>query len=125
MKNKISIYIIVVISLIVAMLHFATGPQYDGPFKLFINGYLIDIILPLNVYLLFQISLRKKLTLNQSRMFGALATFFIGITVEILQYFEMPVFGQTYDPWDFLMYALGTLMGFAFDTVILDRFENK
>jgi len=125
MKNKISIYIIVVISVIVAMLHFATGPQYDGPFKLFIIGYLIDIILPLNVYLLFQISLRKKLTLNQSRMFGALATFLIGFTIEMLQFFEIPVLGQTYDPWDFLMYALGTMMGIAFDMVIIDKFENK
>jgi hypothetical protein len=67
MKNKISTYIIVVISVIVALLHFVTGLDYAGPFKTFVNGYLIDILLPMNVYLLFQISIRKKLNPGLSR----------------------------------------------------------
>jgi glycopeptide antibiotics resistance protein len=54
-----------------------------------------------------------------------LATFLIGLTVEFLQYFEKPIFGQTYDPCDILMYALGILLGLSFDMVILERFEKN
>jgi hypothetical protein len=39
-------------ALIVAMLHFIKGENYQGPFPIFVNGYLIDILLPMALYLL-------------------------------------------------------------------------
>lgn len=60
MKNKKSILLIVGLSLGVALMHFIIGPDYSGIFENFVRGYLIDLILPLNLYLLLQISLRKK-----------------------------------------------------------------
>lgn len=125
MKNKKSTYIIVSISIFVALLHFITGPDYQGIFRHFIRGYLIDILLPVNLYLLMQISLRKKASVNKARIIGAVFTFAFGSMVEILQFFGIEFLGSTYDPWDILMYAIGTGLGIIIDLTILDRFEKK
>jgi len=122
-KNQKSVYIIVAISLFVGSLHFIIGHDYNGICKNFVNGYLIDILLPLNIYLLFQVALRKKLIVKWSRLSGALFTFLIGIIVEVLQYHEIPVFGNTFDPLDILMYGIGILLGFFIDILIIDKIE--
>jgi hypothetical protein len=124
MKNKKSIYIIVSISLFVGLLHFVIGPDYQGIFRHFIRGYLIDILLPMNLYLLLQISLRKNISVNKSRITGAIFTFAFGTTVEILQFYEIEFLGRTYDPWDILMYGIGIALGIAIDLTIIDKFEK-
>jgi hypothetical protein len=125
MKNKKSIFFIVGLSLFVALLHFIIGPDYNGIFKLFVRAYLIDLILPLNIYLLLQISLRKKFSVAKSRVIGALFTFSFGLTVEILQLFKIKFLGSTYDPLDILMYAIGIVAGLLVDCTIIDKFENQ
>ncbi|MBC6491811.1 hypothetical protein BC349_12180 [Flavihumibacter stibioxidans] len=125
MQNRKSIYIIVLISLFVGVLHFAVGPDYQGIFKNFIRGYLIDILLPLNLYLLLQISLRRNLSVNSSRITGAIITFAIGIIVELSQLYGIELFGRTYDPWDIVMYAIGIGLGIAIDFTIIDKFEKQ
>lgn len=125
MKNRISIYIIVSISLFVAILHLVIGADYQGIFKQFIHGYLIDILLPMNLYLLSQISLRRNLTICKSRITGAIFTFAFGTIVEILQSYEIELFGSTYDPLDILMYAIGIGLGIAIDFTIIDKFEKQ
>lgn len=124
MKNKKSIYIIVAISLFVGLLHFLIGPDYQGIFKHFMRGYLIDILLPFNLYLLLQISLRKKITVTKSRIIGAVFTLSFGIIVEILQLNKIEFLGSTYDPLDILMYGIGVGLGIIMDLTIIDRFEK-
>ena len=125
MKNVKSVYFIVAISLVGGLLHFILGSNYTGPLKNFLNGYLIDILLPLNLYLLLQIALRKILTITQSRICGALFTFIIGLTVEMLQLNDIDVFGNTYDPLDIVMYGIGILLGILLDFTIIDNFEKR
>jgi hypothetical protein len=125
MKNKKSIYIIVSISLFVGLLHFVIGPDYHGIFRHFIRGYLIDILLPMNLYLLLQISLRKNISVKKARIIGAVFTFAFGTTVEILQFNEIDFLGSTYDPWDILMYGIGIGAGFVIDLTIIDKFEKQ
>ena len=96
-----------------------------GPLKNFLNGYLIDILLPLNLYLLLQIALRKLITISQSRISGALFTFIIGLTAEMLQLNDIPVFGSTYDPLDIVMHGIGILLGILLDFTIIDNFEKR
>ena len=48
--------IVVAICLVVGGLHFVTGPGYAGPFKAFVNGYMIDILLPFAMFLLLGIA---------------------------------------------------------------------
>lgn len=125
MKNKASIVVIVLISLAVALLHVVIGPDYHGIFRYFIRGYLIDLLLPMNVYLLLQISLRKSASVWTSRVLGALITFTIGTTTEILQSQGVHIFGSTYDPWDIAMYGAGIGLGLIIDATLIQRLETS
>lgn len=125
MKNKKSTYIIVSISIFVGLLHFVIGPDYQGMFKHFIRGYLIDILLPMNLYLLIQISLRKNISVNKARITGAIFTVAFGTTVEILQFYKIEFLGRTFDPWDLLMYVFGVGLGILIDFAIIDRLEKQ
>jgi len=125
MKNKKSTYIIVSISLFIGLLHFVIGPDYQGIFNHFVRGYLIDILLPMNLYLLLQISLRKYVSLSNARIIGSIFTFAFGTMVEILQLYKVEFLGKTYDPWDILMYAIGIGLGIVIDLTIIDNFEKQ
>ena len=125
MKNKKSTYLIVLISIFIGQLHFIIGPDYQGIFKHFIRGYLIDILLPMNLYLLIQISLRKYISVNKARIIGSIITFAFWIIVEILQLHDIEFLGRTYDPWDILMYVIGIGLGIVIDLTIIDKFEKQ
>ena len=124
MKSQKSVYIIVAISLFVGMLHLLIGPDYNGICRDFLRGYLIDILLPANVYLLLQLVLRKKYSLVACRLSGALITFLIGVTVETLQFFKIEFLGSTFDPLDFLMYGTGVFIGLLIDYLVIEKIEN-
>lgn len=125
MKNRKSIYLIVSISLFVGLLHILIGPDYQGIFKHFIRAYLIDILLPFNLYLLLQISLRKYTTVYKSRIIAAVFTFSFGTITEILQLNKIDFLGSTYDPLDILMYGTGVGLGVIMDLTIINGFEKK
>ena len=125
MKNRKSVYFIVFISLFVGLLHFLIGPNYRGVFEEFIRGYLIDVVLPLNLYLLLQVSLRKMVSVLKARFIGAGFTFCFGVMVEILQLNKIPLFGSTYDPMDILMYGIGVGIGVLLDFTIIENFEKE
>jgi hypothetical protein len=125
MKNKKSIFLIVGISLFVALLHFVAGPHYNWICRHFVTGYLIDLLLPMNMYLLLQISFRKKISTVKSRITGALFTFLTGLIVEIMQLYNIEFLGSTYDPLDLVMYGIGVLTGLLIDFTIIDKFENQ
>ena len=125
MKNKKSIFFIVGISLFVALMHFIIGPDYNGICKHFVRGYLIDLILPMNLYLLLQISLRKNISIVKSRVIGAIFTFSFGVIVEILQLLKIKFLGSTYDPLDIVMYGIGIMIGLLVDYTIIDKLENQ
>lgn len=124
MRNKKSNYSIVSISIFVGLLHFVIGPDYQGLFKHFMRGYLIDILLPMNLYLLMQISLRKNMSVNNARIIGAIFTVVFGTMVETLQLYEIEFLGKTFDPWDLLMYVMGVGLGVIIDLTIIDKFEK-
>jgi hypothetical protein len=125
MKNQKSVYLIVGISLFVALLHFLIGPDYQGIFRHFVRGYLIDILLPFNLYLLLQISLRKNFSVHKSRIVGAVLTFSFGTLVELLQLNNIHFLGETYDPLDILMYGIGVGLGVILDLTVINGLENN
>jgi hypothetical protein len=125
MKNKKSIYFIVGLSLTVALMHFIIGPDYNGICKHFVRGYLIDLILPMNLYLLLQISLRKKISIAKSRVIGAMSTFLFGVFVETLQLLKIRFLGSTFDPLDIVMYGIGIMIGLLVDYTIINKLENQ
>jgi ABC-type cobalamin transport system permease subunit len=110
--------LVTVIALLVAGLHFVTGENYLGPFPLFVHGYLIDILLPMTLYLLLGLIEVKWI---RSTLFRAAAVFLFGCIVETSQYLGYPLFGNTFDPLDILAYAGGVGLGLILDLVLFPR----
>lgn len=111
--------VITIIAIGTAALHFITGEQYGGPFAVFVNGYLIDILLPMTLVLLMGLFHNRIL---RSPIFRASTVFLIGCLVEFSQYTGYPIFGNTYDPLDILAYAGGVLIGLLLDIVVFPKF---
>ena len=110
--------LVTLIALSVGALHFLTGSNYRGPFPVFVNGYLIDILLPMTLFLLmglFQNRLARLPHLRASAVFG------FGCFVEASQYLGYPIFGSTFDPLDILAYAGGVILGVLLDLAIFPR----
>jgi hypothetical protein len=110
--------IITILALIVGALHFVTGEQYQGPFPVFVNGYMIDVLLPMILYLLMSLIPNK---LIHSPLFRACAVFSFGCFAEASQYFGRPLFGSTFDPLDILAYAGGVTLGILLDLILFPR----
>jgi hypothetical protein len=111
-------WIITAIALVVGGLHFVTGENYQGPLPVFVNGYLIDLFLPMALVLMMGLFQNKIL---RSTIFRAGAVFGFGCLVEISQYVGYPIFGSTFDPLDILAYAGGVLLGLTLDLVLFPR----
>jgi Protein of unknown function (DUF2809) len=111
--------LVTVIALAVGLLHFVTGENYHGPFPAFVNGYLIDILLPMVLYLLMGLF---EIRWIRSPILRATAVFLFGCAVETSQYLGRPFFGSTFDPLDILAYAGGVLLGVLLDLVLFPHF---
>ena len=110
----------VCINLSVGALHFVTGASYSGPFPDFVNGYLIDIALPFAAYFLLWIS-SDRMSFLRPWFVKSGIVFAVISSAEVSQYLGRPIFGNTYDPWDFACYAAGALLAAATDKLILER----
>lgn len=111
---------LVVVSIVIpiAMLHFFTGHNYRGPYPEFVNGYLLDILVPFAFY--FLLCLPDAVFLR-SWVVKALPVFAVGCAVEIAQFYGAPILGRTFDPLDFLMYGIGVLSAAALDMFVFPR----
>ncbi len=109
--------VVVAICLAVAALHLFTGPDYRGPLRAFVTGYLIDLALPCSLVLLLGVGLDGRPTLRLPAV-RATAVFLLGAAVEFLQYLGVPLFGRTFDPLDLLMYAAGAMAALAFERLV-------
>lgn len=107
--------LVTLIAVVVGLLHFATGPGYSGPFAVFVNGYLIDILLPFAMYLVLGVA---RQTVLRSEVARAGLVFVVGAAAETLQYFGVPVFGRTFDVLDYLAFGAGVVLGVVFERVV-------
>jgi hypothetical protein len=112
--------LIVCVNLPIALLHFVTGSHYAGPFPGFVNGYLIDILLPFGFYFLLCPS-EKKLKFLKPWYVKSALVFLAGSIVEMSQFFGIPIFGETFDPLDFVMYGLGGTLAAIFDILLFPK----
>lgn len=115
-SNILKKAIIVGLMLVIGALHFVTGDEYRGPFPVFVNGYLIDILLPFG--LVFLLSLFESKVLRHWAVRGGLV-FAFGVFVEMMQLAGKPFLGSTFDPLDIVMYALGVGLALVMDQVVL------
>lgn len=112
---------VITLAVIVALLHFVIGPKYEGPFKSFLRGYLIDIVLPFFLYFLFTLNINQTW---QKIAVGA-GIFIFGSVIEYLQYRGAGVFGSTFDPYDFVAYFVGIGSAILFEIFVLDKIMSK
>jgi len=110
--------VVVIIALAVGLLHFVTGPGYRGPFPLFVNGYLIDVLLPFAMFLVLGL---VDHPIFRSRVGRGCAVFGVGAVAETLQYAGVPIFGQTFDWLDYVMFGVGIGMAVVFEGAVLTR----
>lgn len=97
-----------------------TGPQYRGPLRWFVTGYVIDILLPFSSYFLL-VAAEEDCAALRRWWVKVLVVCAVMSTAEIAQYAGRPIFGRTYDPWDFAAYAGGALLAAWADRVLLPR----
>ena len=114
-KRKV---IVVFIAVIVGLLHFLTGPKYRGPFPIFVNGYMIDILLPFAMYLVLGVA---RISFLRGGIARGVFVFAIGAFTETLQYFGVPIFGRTFDLLDYLMFGVGIGLAVVFERIVLSR----
>ena len=108
--------IVVFIAVVVGLLHFLTGPKYRGPFPSFINGYMIDILLPFAMYLVLGVANQSIIRSGVAR---GIFVFAIGAITETMQYFGVPIFGRTFDLLDYLMFGIGIGLAAIFEWIVL------
>jgi hypothetical protein len=112
--------LIVCVNVSIALLHFVAGSHYAGPLPKFVNGYLLDILVPFGLYFLLCAS-EKKLKFLKPWYVKTALVFLAGSSVEISQFFGVPIFGETFDPMDFVMYALGGILAAIFDKLLFPK----
>ena len=110
--------VIVSLMILIALLHFFTGSNYRGPYPGFVNAYLLDILVPFAFYFLLCLNEFYPLRLW---IVKSLLVFGVGASVEIAQFFGVPIFGRTFDPVDLIMYAIGVTLAAILDTTVLPR----
>ena len=113
---------VVFIAVAVGLLHFLTGPTYRGPLPAFVNGYLIDILLPFAIYLVLGVA---KQSLIRGGIARAAFVFAIGATTETLQGLGVPIFGRTFDPLDYFTFAVGIGLAAVFERTVLSRIPER
>ena len=114
--------LVVGIAVGVGFLHFFAGPEYRGPLRAFVTGYLINVLLPFVMYLVLGIADHAVLL---SRITRCALVFGIGALTETLQYFGVPIFGRTFDPLDYLMFGIGIMGAAIFEWAVLSRLPQQ
>jgi hypothetical protein len=112
--------VIIAIALAVAAAHLFTGPSYRGPFRPFVTGYLIDLLLPFSSYFLLVAATDSFRFLSPWHRKVAIVVAIMSCA-EAAQYFGKPIFGSTYDPLDLIAYAVGAMLAAAADRLLLPR----
>ena len=106
----------------VGILHFLTDPRYRGPLPAFVNGYMIDIMLPFAMYLILGVANQSVLRSGIAR--GVLV-FGTGALTETLQYFGVPIFGRTFDALDYPMFAIGIGLAAVFEWLVVSKIPEE
>ena len=112
--------LVVAINLAAGALHLVAGPNYTGPWRHFVNGYLIAITLPFAAYFLL-ILCEESIRILRPWLVKSALVFAIVSSAEVAQYLGKSIFGETYDVWDFAAYAAGALLGATADRLLFPR----
>ena len=114
--------VVMSIILIIAAIHiFRLGSYLNGNLQAYYYGYASDVMIPFGVYFLLclneiHIQFLRKWYVKALIVFGAMSF------SEIMQYFGIYFFGDTFDWLDILMFAIGVCVAVCFDNFLLKKF---
>jgi hypothetical protein len=109
------------IMLLIALVHVLRGGTYfPEPFSTLYYSYYSDIALPFGTYFLLWMNDGHIPFLRDWRV-KALLVFGVASATELLQALGVPLLGRTFDPLDFLMFAVGVLLAVLLDRLLLHR----
>lgn len=115
---------IVIIFFLLMNLYFHLEDTYTlrSLYGSFSTSYVVDIILPCYMYLLctlFIYRFDKWINPIIQRIIIAIGLFIVGVTIEVLQYIDIDLFGSVFDILDVLMYFIGIGIGIIIDIGII------
>ena len=107
--------------LLIAAAHIiGIGRYLEGKaFELY-AGYFSDVVIPFGYYFLMFLSEEHWPFLRHWETKSAVV-FLMAVAAEALQYIGVPVLGSTFDPLDFVMYAIGVLSAAVVDRQVFSR----
>ena len=108
---------VIILAILVSILHFVIGPNYRGPFKGFLTGYLLNILIPFWLYFLLTLNLHQM----KQKILVCAGIFALAAVIEYSQYRGTALLGTTYDPYDFLAYFSGVISAVLLDLTVLDK----
>ena len=118
MNNK---RLVVVITLLIIAGLFIIGADWASEnIHRFFHNYFADIAIPFGYYLLL-VLLEDKYKLIRKWYIKAVAIYTLCSLSETLQYFGIYALAIVFDPFDYLMYALGVLLAAFTDRIIFKR----
>lgn len=109
------------INLIVAGLHVLNLGAVLGPeLRPLVSSYFSDLAIPFAFYFLLCLVDDRSVVLRPA---GAKASAVLAAcsSAELLQRMGIPALGRTFDPWDFLIYAIGVGLAATLDRLVLTR----
>jgi hypothetical protein len=105
---------------VIALLHvFRVGSHLRDPLHDIYYGYFSDVVIPFGVY--FLLCLQEHPSIVRAWLVRAAIVFGVASFAESAQGLGIPLLGQTFDPLDYVMFALGVLSAAALDRLILPR----
>lgn len=114
-------YVIVAIQLLMACAFiFRAGSYLTDSAYIFYQSYVADLIMPFSFYFLLSLN-EKSMPFLRNWLTKGSIIFLIMTTTEIFQYFEIYMFGVTFDPMDILAFAVGTIVAVIADQLIFPR----
>lgn len=114
--------VITSIGLAMGAAHFVIGPQYAGPARTFVTGYVMDLLIPFSSYFLLSAA-EVDWALLRPWWRKVAIVFAVISSAEVAQAFGYHIFGSTFDPRDLLAYGVGALAAAVVEKYFLKRLE--
>ena len=113
--------VVVAVMVVIALIHaFRVGTYLDGRWFTLYYSYFSDIIVPFGMYFLLCLN-EVSFRFLRDWWVKALVVFGITSLTGLGQAVGIPLLGLTFDPLDFVMFGVGTLLAVIVDRVLFER----
>jgi hypothetical protein len=120
-SHKVRILTGLGVNLIIALIHiFRLGSYLNGKAYILYYSFASDVLIPIGFYFLLCMN-DQRISILQKWSVKAIMIFGLATTIEILQAFGIYFLGETFDPLDIFMFALGVLIAVFLDKLLFEK----